>query len=161
MKGTKARIGGLVLVVTAMILWLLRAPSLAFLLPDSDQTKCYQDVAPYAEISCTGTGQDGAYAVNPLSYTSNDAGTVVDNNTGLVWQKEVDGNSYNWYQASGTYDATYNPESTDVCGSLDLGGYTDWRLPSRKELVSIVDYAVPYPGPAIRTAYFPNIRQRS
>jgi hypothetical protein len=73
-----------------------------------------------------------------------------------MWQKQDDGATYNWYQASGTYDATYNPGSTDVCGSLVLGSYSDWRLPSKKELITIVDYAIPSPGPTINTTYFPN-----
>ena len=64
--------------------------------------------------------------------------------------------TYNWYQACGTYDATYNPTSQNVCGSLNLGGYSDWRLPTKKELMSIVDYSIPYPGPTINTTYFPN-----
>jgi hypothetical protein len=121
----------------------------AFNLPDTGQSKCYQGVSPYAEIPCTGTGQDGEYTINPMSYTDNGDGTVKDNNTGLMWQKEDDGSVYNWYQASGIYNATYNPDTTDVCGSLNLGGYPDWRLPTRKELVTIVDFSVPLPGPTI------------
>jgi hypothetical protein len=104
-------------------------------------------------ISCAGTGQDGAYTINPLSYTDNGDGTVTDNNTGLMWQKEGDGSIYNWYQASGTYDASYNPTSQDACGSLDLGSYPDWRLPTKKELMSIVNYAIPYPGPTIEPVF--------
>ena len=45
-----------------VVLWLCCSaaiPAFAFLLPDSDQRKCYQNVSPYAEISCAGTGQDG------------------------------------------------------------------------------------------------------
>jgi hypothetical protein len=123
----------------------------SFKLPDTGHTKCYD--AAGSIISCEGTGQDGEYVHNPLSYADNGDGSVTDNNTGMVWQKEDDGNTYNWYLASGTYDANFNPESTDVCGSLDLGGATDWRLPSKKELMSIVDYAIPYPGPTIATAF--------
>ena len=37
-----------------------------------------------------------------------------------------------------------------------LGNYSDLRLPTEKELMSIVDYSVPYPGPTIHTAYFPD-----
>ncbi len=139
----------------------------AFKLPDSDQRKCYQGVSPYAEIPCAGTGQDGEYIINPLSYADNGNGTVTDNNTGLMWQRCSVGQnndstcsgtaqSYNWYQASGTYHATYNPSSQNVCGSLNLGGQNDWRLPSKKELITIVDYNIPYPGPTINTTYFPN-----
>jgi hypothetical protein len=101
-----------------------------------------------------------------MSFTDNGNGTVTDNNTGLVWQKCSMGqnndascsgtaNYYNWYQASGTYDASYNPSTISVCGSLSLAG-TGWRLPSKKELVGIVDYSIPYPGPTIPQTLFPN-----
>jgi len=137
------------------------ALSEAISLPDTGQTKCYQSVNPYAEIPCDGTGQDGAYTINPMSYTDNGNGTITDNVTGIMWQKEDDNTNYNWYQASGTYHATYNPSSQDVCGSLVLGGYSDWRLPAKKELVSIVDYSIPFPGPTINTTYFPNTNSGS
>ncbi len=117
----------------------------AFKLPDTGQTTCYDNAG--TGISCAGTGQDGEYDVNPMSYTDNGDGTVTDNNTGLMWQQQDDGNTYNWYQASGTYDSTYNPASEDVCGSLSLGGYTDWRLPAKKELISIIYYGIPFTGP--------------
>ncbi|MBI5675717.1 MAG: SBBP repeat-containing protein [Nitrospirae bacterium] len=128
----------------------------AFKLPDTGQTKCYRGIDPYDEIPCAGTGQDGAYNINPMSYTDNGDGTVTDNNTGLMWQQDENPTTYNWYQASGTYDATYNPLSQDVCGELTTGGYTDWRLPTKKELMSIVDYSIPSPVPTINTTYFPN-----
>ena len=135
----------------------------AFKLPDTGQAKCYQAVSPYGEIPCPAPGeplaQDGSYNINPLSYTDNGNGTVTDNNTGLMWQKQDDGQTYNWYVASGTYDATYNPTSQDVCGSLNLGDHLDWRLPTKKELVSIVDYDYRnYPWPAMDTTYFPNAK---
>jgi hypothetical protein len=93
-----------------------------------------------------------------MSFTDNSNGTVMDNNTGLMWQEEDDGIAYNWYQANGTFDATYNPSSQNVCGSLTLGDHSDWRLPTRKELMSIVDYGIPCPGPTIDMTYFPNTK---
>ena len=131
-------------------------PGGSFRLPDTGQTSCY-DMSGNV-ISCAGTGQDGAYNINPMSFTDNGNGTVTDNNTGLIWQKEDDNTTHNWYQASGTFDATYNPSSQNVCGSLALGGHSDWRLPTKKELVSIVNCGVPYPGPEIDTTYFPNTK---
>jgi len=41
----------------------------AYSLPETGQTKCYQTMSPYAEIPCAGTGQDGEYNINPISYT--------------------------------------------------------------------------------------------
>lgn len=142
-----------IVVLAALFVCVSVALSHGFLLPDTGQTKCYQEIEPYAEIPCAGTVQDGAYTINPMSYTDNGDGTVTDNNTGLMWQQEDDGVSYNWYQASGTFHATYNPTSQDVCRSLVLGGHSDWRLPTIKELITIVDYDIPEPGPAIHPVF--------
>ncbi len=127
---------------------------------DTGQTTCYDGTGNL--ISCasgTDPGQDGDHPRNPMSFTDNGDGTVTDNNTGLMWQQADDGNTYNWYQASGTYDATYNPSSVNVCGSLTLAGYSDWRLPTKKELLSIVDYSVTKgSAPALDATAFPNGR---
>ena len=37
-----------------------------------------------------------------------------------------------------------------------LCGAADWRLPTAKELESLVDYGVAYPGPTIDATWFPN-----
>lgn len=46
-----------------------------------------------------------------------------------------------------------NPNSMDICRSLAIGGYTDWRLPHVMELMSIVDYGKT--APMINEIYFP------
>jgi hypothetical protein len=45
-------------------------------------------------------------------------------------------------------------EAHDYCFDLDLGGYQDWRLPSVIELVSLVDYSQPPPGPTLDPTVF-------
>jgi hypothetical protein len=76
------------------------------------------------------------------SYTDNGDGTVTDTSTGLMWQQAVSSNSMTWEQA------------LTHCEGLNLGGHTDWRLPTIKELRSLVDYS--QYNPAINTTYFPN-----
>ncbi len=71
-------------------------------------------------------GEENVYGVN--DFVNNGDGTVTDNATGLMWQQEDDGNSYDW-KAALAYAA-----------SSELAGYTDWRVPNTKELQSIVDY---------------------
>jgi len=66
------------------------------------------------------------YGIN--IFVDNGDGTVTDLATGLIWQKADDGNARNWQAALAYAD------------SLNLAGYDDWRLPSAKELQSIVDY---------------------
>lgn len=95
-------------------------------IPDTGQTKCYNDSG--TEINCTGTGQDGEYVTNPMSFTDNGNGTVTDNVTGLMWQQEDDNTVKTW-AAAGTY-----------CDGLTLGGQSDWRLPGVMELIRIMDH---------------------
>lgn len=161
-----------VLGLGAVFLCAMAAPALAYRYPDTGQTACYQTVSPFElQIPCAGTGQDGEYVFNAMNFTDNGDGTVTDNNTGLVWQKQDNGVKYNWYQATGTCDAVYNPPTQspclvgvdnpgtrNICGSLNLGAVSGWRLPSIVELMTIVDYGVSWPGPTIDAAYFPDTK---
>ena len=102
-------------------------------LPDTGQTQSYTDIF----------GEDSDYTINPPSYTDNNNGTVTDNVTGLMWQQAGlggFGNYYLWYEAAGVYHAYFNPTTRNVCQEQNTGGYPDWRLPTKKELVSIVDF---------------------
>jgi hypothetical protein len=84
-----------------------------------------------------------AGAPNLESYTDNKDGTVTDNLTGLMWQQTVPTGTYTWSQA------------VAYCPTLNLAGHSDWHLPSRIELVSIVDLGVSS-GPMINSTYFPS-----
>ncbi|HEY3448630.1 MAG TPA: DUF1566 domain-containing protein [Myxococcales bacterium] len=71
------------------------------------------------------------------------ADTVLDTKTGLTWQRAVPKANHSWAEA-GTY-----------CQTLDLAGFaTGWRLPTKKELESLVDLRTSLP--CIDTAAFPN-----
>ena len=84
-----------------------------------------------------------AGAPNPEAYTDNGDQTITDNVTGLMWQTGwLAGTTYTWAQALA------------YCPTLTLAGHSDWRLPSRIELVSIVDVGLP--NPSIGT-YFPGL----
>jgi hypothetical protein len=61
-------------------------------------------------------------------------GVVVDNVTGLVWQGQVPSGEFTWAEAKA------------YCAGLKYGGLTGWRLPSRIELISIVDYGQMFPA---------------
>ena len=61
------------------------------------------------------------------------SGNVVTNNvTQLQWQdnEAVMGDSWKTWT-----------EAIDYCEALSLDGHSDWRLPNKKELLSIVDYS--------------------
>jgi len=82
------------------------------------------------------------------AYVNNGNGTVTDTSTGLMWQQDTARDD------QGNYDTMTWEEALAYCESRTLGGHTDWRLPTIKELRSLVDYT--RYNPAINTTYFPN-----
>ncbi len=61
-------------------------------IPDTGQTKCHDTDGN--EISCAGTGQDGEYSINEMSFTSLSGGAMVrDNVTGLIREVKTDDGS--------------------------------------------------------------------
>ena len=99
---------------------------------------------PFLEGVLPATGQavsynkfdDGFYSAGcHKGYTDNKNGTITDNCTGLMWIKDAMGPGAN----NGT--AMTWEQAVDFCNNLDFAGYTDWRLPNYKELVSIIDYS--------------------
>ena len=63
-----------------------------------------------------------------LADFSRSGDVVTDSLTSLQWQDDAVGDTMEWQEA------------IDYCESLSLGDYDDWRLPNKKELLSIVDY---------------------
>jgi hypothetical protein len=99
---------------------------------------------------------------------------VKDNVTGLIWENKTDDggihdkdNTYTWCD----YNSETNGGNPGTCGPLVenvvtdtrafirtlnrdyFGGFSDWRMPTVKELQSIVDYG--RWNPAINTTFFP------
>jgi hypothetical protein len=72
-------------------------------------------------------GQDAQYRGNQPAYRENSDGTVSDLVTGLMWQQDP-GKKMTYDQAA--------PGASD----LSLAGYSDWRLPSIKELYSLIQF---------------------
>jgi hypothetical protein len=76
------------------------------------------------------------------SYDTSVADVVLDRITGLMWQRAVGPDGYAWADAQA------------YCACLATGGHGDWRLPTRIELLSIVDFTKG--DPAIDGDAFPS-----
>ena len=81
-------------------------------------------------------------------FVDNGNGTVTDTASGLIWQQDGPRDVH------GIYVKMTWKEALAYCEALDLGSETDWRLPTIKELVSLVDPS--RYNPAIDTTCFPN-----
>jgi hypothetical protein len=109
--------------------------------PATGQTSCWNGDGFL--IQCGGTGQDGdVRAGAALSYTSNNDGTITDNNTGLVWEKKTTTCSGDIHCVSDIY--TWANAFTNFITALNtppcFAGQCDWRLPNIKELQSIMNF---------------------
>jgi hypothetical protein len=96
---------------------------------------------PYA-AGDDGTWQKGVAWPTPR-FTDNNNGTVTDNLTRLIWQKNANAlGAQTWTNALNTAN---NLKSGDV-GLSDGSKAGDWRLPNIRELQSLFDYAVDSPA---------------
>src|SRR5688572_13560192 len=96
-------------------------------------------------------------------FTNNGNGTVTDVRTGLMWERCMMGYSFsdNGTPTDLTDDSCTATATTTFIwqqalqGAADRGfaGFTDWRLPNIKELISIVEHMCT--GPAINETIFP------
>jgi hypothetical protein len=97
---------------------------------DTGQDHCY-DVdgtsIPCPEPGDPLFGQDANYITTQPGYVDNGDGTVTDLGTGLMWQQSYSG-KMTW------------GEALAGASSFNLGDYTDWRLPTIKELYSLIDF---------------------
>ncbi|MBT3318607.1 MAG: DUF1566 domain-containing protein [Clostridia bacterium] len=104
---------------------------------DTGQTMYFDNTS---EIAATKQGeafygQDAQYVDNAMSFEDNGDGTVSDSNTGLMWQQDPGGVKMTW------------DEAMSGAESFSLGGYDDWRLPTIKELYSLIDFSGTDPDP--------------
>ena len=107
-------------------------------------------------------GQNATYPGNAPNYIDNGDGTITDLVTGLMWQQSPDNNC----------DGTINSSDKVTLFRMQLqellrakhGGHTDWRLPTIKELYSLIVFSGVDPNvegtstsgltPFIDTTYF-------
>ena len=122
-------------------------------LPKTGRTTCFD--ASGGPVVCTGTGQDGELqtgVVEPNPRFTVGAGAtaecVTDNLTGLMWTKDANlpAGTKTWQQA------------LDYANGLTLCGFSDWRLPNRKELRSLVNYSLSTNAATLNAQGFANVQ---
>ncbi|WP_108061013.1 Lcl domain-containing protein [Poseidonibacter lekithochrous] len=72
-------------------------------------------------------GQDATYIGNKVIYKDNKNSTIIDIQTGLIWQKTY------------TEKLSFN-DAVKYAKEARIGGFNDWRIPTVKELYSLIDF---------------------
>ncbi len=115
----------------------------SYTIVDTGQRKFYDDSTTIAQPAegADHYGQDGQYIGNQPTYvTSADGKSVYDYHTGLTWTQTPDLNG------DGTIDVNDKKLQGDAAAyvatlnAANFGGYNDWRLPSIKEIYSLMDF---------------------
>ena len=81
---------------------------------------------------------------------------VKDNVTGLIWEVKTDDDSI--HDKDDKYTWADTASFIGAVNAANFGGFWDWRLPTIKELMSIVNSDAI--APTIDTDYFPNTVNR-
>jgi len=133
-------------VATEMPEAVLETPVKMSNLVDTGQSFCYSDTVsiPCPEAGSAYFGQDAQYAGSQPSYADNGDGTITDLNTNLMWAKDPGSKL--------TYD-----EAVAGAASFNLAGYNDWRMPTVKELYSLVLFSGYNPGGCASQAECPDL----
>jgi hypothetical protein len=117
------------------------ASIIPYVIVDTGQVRCYNNSTEieFPKVGAAFFGQDAQYTGNEPAYEDNGDGTVTDLNTGLMWQSDP-GDKMTFKQA--------------VAGApkCKLAGYTDWRLPTIKELYSLILFSGTDPDPMSRNS---------
>lgn len=123
---------------------------LSYPIVDTGQT-AYYDNAFEIEAPAEATafyGQDAQYdGYQPDYTTSADGLTVLDNVTSLTWTQGADWNDDGAVNAADKFTYSEAQDYVDTLNALNYGGFDDWRVPSIKELYSLIDYSGTDPNP--------------
>ncbi len=118
------------------ILWVMLAiviviAAISILPSKSDKTKSGQRLSQAPVVTSTPKPSPTTTPVPTSRFVDNRDGTITDTSTGLMWTKDANlAGRKTWHEA------------LDYADSMNKGagtyGHTDWRLPSKKELVGLI-----------------------
>lgn len=105
--------------------------------------------------------------VNNLALTTpssdfqpDDRGVVTHNKTGLMWMRCSIGQTWDGKTCSGSVDNYTWQQALQVAEEHNFAGYSDWRLPNKNELASILENNCEQPAinldifPGTKAAYY-------
>ena len=131
----------LITILIVTMACVLSANELTYPIVDTGQDRCFNDniEMKFPDKGAKYYGQDAQYSGNQPAYIDNGDGTISDLVTGLMWTKDPG------------QKMTYNKAVANAA-KCKVGGYTDWRLPTIKELYSLIIFIGEDPDPMSQSA---------
>jgi len=125
-------------------------PALPYCIVGTGQTTCYDDQGDIAppKPGQAFYGQDAQFPRHPASYAiSADGLTVYDRNTGLTWQRSPDTKKNGVPSSSDKLTFSQAKALAAKLNAAKFAGFDDWRLPTVKELYSLILFSGVDSGP--------------
>ena len=111
----------------------------SYLVVDTNQSKSFNNMNVITDTYGTNfEGQDSDFNGYSPEYEDNGDGTVSDLVTGLMWSQSPDINDNGVINSD---DKLTYEKGMESAGDLNLAGYSDWRIPSIKELYSLIMFS--------------------
>ena len=117
---------GLMIMAAGLCAGPAMAGELAYPVVGTNQRQCY-DEQGHEGCGAGPAGQNADHPGRAPHYRDNGDGTVSDLVTGLIWQKDFAKSS--WAQAPA------------LAAQARTGGHSDWRVPTIKELYSLIEFS--------------------
>ena len=146
---------------------ILSSQTLPYPIVGTDVTQCFGNTGA---LICPTNVTDpfyGQFPGIPPSFHNDGNGTITDLNTGLTWQSNPDanGNRNGIIEKADKLNLTQVQAQPAILNAENYGGYSDWRIPTIKELYSLTNWNGTDPNvmgtsttglvPFIDTTYFP------
>lgn len=131
------------LIVITMLTLAFIALALTYPIVDTGQEECYNASVTILPPSPGDSfyGQDAQFDGNAPDYTvSGDGLTVYDNVTRLTWMQSPDLDGDGDVDADDKLTWTEIQDHPNVLNIAEFGGYDDWRVPTIKELYSLIKF---------------------
>ncbi|ELP5728887.1 DUF1566 domain-containing protein [Vibrio vulnificus] len=115
--------------------------------------------AQASSLCAAGNENTAITATTPSAdFTDNGDGTVTHHKTGLIWQRCSLGQRWDGVNCTGEATEFSWADALEAGAQHTFAGFSDWRLPNKNELASIVEYRCW--APAINNQQFPNTPSR-
>lgn len=126
----------MVFVAGVLLSMIVSADTLPYPVVDTGQIRCYNNTIEieFPQSGAVFCGQDAHYNGHQPAYRNNGDGTVTDVNTNLMWTQKP-------------FGKMTQPQAAAGAARCKVGGYADWRLPTIKELFSLIQFSGTDPDP--------------
>lgn len=111
----------------------------------------------YASNSCSNQNMAIPFSTQVSDFTDNNDGTLSHTPTQLMWMRCALGQSWSPPDCTGASSLLTWQDALNAASSSNFAGHTDWRLPNKNELASLIENRCW--DPSIDSGLFPATQQ--